>query len=181
MRAVRAGMQQPDVLAAQAAMHGVELVTTLGAHIIAVYYPIENELSPVPLAERLRANGITVALPVVAHRGSSMIFRMWDIPHNLQQGPFGTMEPFSSAREVIPDAILVPLLAFDAQGGRLGYGGGYYDKTIAALREHGHEPVRIGFGYAQQQQPRVPMHAHDARLHYVVTHEGVIKMHETHT
>ena len=95
--------------------------------------PLGNEINPLPLMRKLAGQGARLALPAVAGRGKPLIMRAWDFGEPLAAGVWGIREPTPEAAEVEPDILLVPLLAFDRTGHRVGYGGGYYDRTIAQL------------------------------------------------
>ncbi len=135
--------------------------------IWAGYWPIGTEIDIRPLLHRLAANG-PVLLPVTPPRGQPLIFRRWEPGDVLQSERFGTSAP--AGELMVPDVILVPLLAFDARGGRLGYGAGYYDRTLAAL------PGRrtIGCAFAAQQVTRVPMDENDVRMDAIATEREVL-------
>lgn len=135
------------------------------------YLPIRDEIDPRPAMQALHAAGHLVCVPLVTGRAQPLAFCAWSPGVALTRGPFGVDFPEGTA-PVVPDLLLVPLLAFDAAGYRLGYGGGYYDRTLARLRARG--PVRaIGLAYAGQEVARVPVEPTDARLDAVVTEQGV--------
>jgi 5-formyltetrahydrofolate cyclo-ligase len=136
------------------------------------YWPMRSEVDIRPALAALCATR-TVALPVVQGRARPLLFRAWTPATALVRAAFGTEVPPETAPLVVPQVLLVPLLAFDPRGWRLGYGGGFYDRTLATLRAAG--PVRaIGVAYAGQQIASVPHDpATDARLDAVVTEEGV--------
>ena len=140
----------------------------LGA-IIAGYWPMGDEMDPRPLMLALAAGGHALALPVTPPRGQPLAFRAWAPGAALRAGPMGTSEPISGD-ELRPDILLVPLLAFDRAGRRLGYGGGYYDLTLAALPG----AKAIGIAYAGQEMPEVPAGPQDFRLPLIATETGVI-------
>lgn len=118
--------------------------------VVAGYWPIATEIDVRPLWRGLKA-AARCALPVVVEAGAALQFRRWALIEDLEDGPHGTRQPMAAAPIVRPQIVLVPLLAFDAEGGRLGQGGGYYDRTLAALRSDG--PVTaIGVGYALQER-----------------------------
>ena len=93
----------------------------------------------------------------------------------LEEGPLGTMQPVVGQIEMTPNILLMPLLAFDADGGRLGYGGGYYDRTLAALRKDGHITA-VGVAYAGQEIAHVPMTIDDEYLDWIATENGIRKL-----
>src|ERR1700732_1617579 len=102
--------------------------------IVSGFSPLKSEISPLPLLRRLADAGASLALPVVAGRGKPLIMRAWAVGAPLGSGVWGIREPTADAPQVFPDILIVPLLAFDRTGHRIGYGAGYYDMTIAALR-----------------------------------------------
>ena len=136
--------------------------------IVAVYRAIGSELDVDALSHALIQAGRELCLPVVIARDAPMIFRRWSPGEPLELDEAGVPAPFPLAEVVEPEVILTPLLAFDARGGRLGQGGGYYDRTFAARPE----TVRIGFAYAGQQVDDLPVEPHDIRLHGVLTETG---------
>lgn len=130
---------------------------------------MKDELDPRPLLSRLLELGCQCALPVVVGRDQPLLFREWAPHDTLEAGPFGTREPASDAPEVTPGMLIVPLLAFDLRGFRLGYGGGFYDRTLRGLREDHEGCLAIGYAYADQQVDSVPVTDTDERLDWVVT------------
>ncbi len=136
--------------------------------IVSGYSPIRSELDPVPLMQKLAAQGARLALPAVLSRGRSLVFRAWAVGDRLTMGPLGIMEPSPAMAELIPDIMLVPLAAFDRLGHRIGYGAGHYDFTLAHLRKL--KPITaIGLAFAAQEINAVPALAHDVALDYVLT------------
>lgn len=136
--------------------------------IVAGYAPIRSEIDPVQLMQAFAARGATLAMPVISARNVSLVFRRWTPGDALVRGVFGISEPSATASEVVPDIVLVPLAAFDRAGHRIGYGAGYYDRTLARLR--GEKTVTaIGLAFAVQEIPQVPALSHDVRLDYVLT------------
>jgi 5-formyltetrahydrofolate cyclo-ligase len=145
--------------------------------IVSGYSPMKSELNPVPLMRKLAELGVQLALPVVAGRGRPLIMRAWSFGEELASGVWGIREPKADAPEVFPDILLVPLAAFDRAGHRIGYGAGYYDRTIARLRAM--KPVTaVGLAFAAQEINRVPANAFDARLDLVLTEREVIDLRE---
>jgi len=137
------------------------------------YFPMKSEISPIPLLRKLAALGAQLALPVVAGRGKPLIMRAWSLGEPLVAGVWGIREPGPEAPEVEPDVLIVPLLAFDRYGHRIGYGAGYYDLTIAKLRAK--KPVvAAGIAQAAQEIAAVPTTASDVRLDFVLTEREVI-------
>jgi 5-formyltetrahydrofolate cyclo-ligase len=138
---------------------------------LSAFWPLEDEFDPRPLIDHFHAAGHPIGLPVVVGRGQPLVFRRWQPGMVLVQGNFRVLTPPPEAPEVTPAVILAPLLAFDAAGYRLGYGGGFYDRTIARLRATGRVLV-IGVAYAAQEVPAVPRDATDQKLDWIVTEEG---------
>jgi 5-formyltetrahydrofolate cyclo-ligase len=144
-----------------------------GAATASGYLPIRDEIDPLSAMRALIARGVRVAVPVIEARAMPLRFREWTPGCVMVPGPFGTRMP-RTGDWLTPELLLVPLLAFDRTGHRLGYGGGFYDRTIARLREAG--PVRaVGFAYAAQEVARVPVEPTDAPLDAVVTEAEVIR------
>lgn len=136
------------------------------------YWPIRSEVDPRAIMEALDARGQTVALSQILHPRLS--WREWRPGDALVHGGFGVREPGPDAPEVFPRALLVPLAAFDRRGGRLGYGKGHFDRSIAELAAMG--PVlAIGLAFACQEIDAVPCEPHDRRLDLVVTEAGIVR------
>jgi 5-formyltetrahydrofolate cyclo-ligase len=141
--------------------------------IVSGFMPLKSEINPIPLMRRLADAGAQLALPAIAGRGRPLTMRAFAFGQPLAAGVWGIREPGADAREVFPDIVIVPLLAFDRSGHRVGYGAGYYDMTIASLRAR--KPVvAVGIAFAMQEIPRVPATARDAALDLVLTeHEAI--------
>lgn len=132
------------------------------------FWPIGSEIDLRPLLMALAARGHAVALPVVAGRDRPLVFRAWREGDAMAEGQWGIREPLEDAPEVIPAVLLVPLLAFDRNGYRLGYGGGFYDRTLELLRASG-GATAVGAAWAAQEVPAVPHGAHDQPLDWMLT------------
>jgi 5-formyltetrahydrofolate cyclo-ligase len=150
------------------------IAITPGA-IVSGFMPLKTEISPLPLMRKLAEAGARLALPVVAGKGKPLIMRAFAFGEELASGVWGIREPKPDAPQVFPDILLVPLLAFDRSGQRIGYGAGYYDMTITALRVR--KPVAaVGIAYAEQEVVEVPSTPRDARLDLVLTEHEVIDL-----
>ena len=140
--------------------------------ICAGYWPIRSEIDPWPLIDEIKRHGHRCALPVI--EDTKIIFREYHNSDSLVEVGFGTLGPDSSAIEIEPDILLVPLAAFDRLGGRLGYGRGFYDGAIANLQQV-KSICSIGLAYSIQEVEKVPMEMHDQFLDMIFTEQGVIK------
>lgn len=136
--------------------------------VVSGFWPIKEEIDIRPLLIELSNEGCQLALPVVQGKGLPLIFRAWRPGDPLEAGVFGTLQP-SAKREVMePDALIVPLLACDEEGWRLGYGGGFYDRTLAGLRAK-KTVTAVGVGFNDQLVPEVPHGPSDQRLDWLLT------------
>ncbi|MGI8840529.1 MAG: 5-formyltetrahydrofolate cyclo-ligase [Caulobacteraceae bacterium] len=143
--------------------------------VVAGYRPIGSELDPGPSLARLAAAGAAIALPAAPGREGPMIFRAAGPLDALVPDALGIPAPPPSAPSLIPDLILAPVLAFDRRGGRLGQGGGHFDRAIAALRAAGPLLV-IGLAFAGQEVDAVPLEDHDRRLDAILSETGYIEV-----
>jgi 5-formyltetrahydrofolate cyclo-ligase len=141
--------------------------------IVSGFMPLKSEINPLPLMKALAEIGAALALPVVTGRGKPLVMRAWHWGEELASGVWGIREPKPEAPEVDPDILLVPLLAFDRAGHRIGYGAGYYDMTIAGLRAR-KTVTAIGIAFAAQEVSTVPATPSDERLDLVLTEREVI-------
>ncbi len=143
--------------------------------IISGFMPLENELDPQPLMRKLAGEGAQLALPVVVGRGKPLAMRAWLFGDPLSVGGWGIREPRPEAASVEPEILLVPLLAFDRAGNRIGYGAGYYDLTITLLRAR-KAVTAVGLAFAALEVPAVPVTPRDARLDLVLTEREVVDL-----
>ncbi|HEY9538186.1 MAG TPA: 5-formyltetrahydrofolate cyclo-ligase, partial [Kiloniellaceae bacterium] len=139
--------------------------------VVSAYWPLGDEIDPRPLMEALHRRGIRLALPAIRAAAEPLDFRAWQPGDALEPAGFGTCQPSAAAPLLQPDLLLVPLLAFDAAGYRLGYGGGFYDRSLALLRATG-DILAVGLAFAAQQVAAVPREATDQPLDLVVTEAG---------
>ena len=154
--------------------HGLDRLAAVRPQVISGFWSIRSEIDVRPLMLALATTtGAALVLPVVVGRGQRLLFRRWQPGMPLVEGPFGTAHPAESEPALAPDLLLVPLLAFDRHRHRLGYGAGFYDRTLAGLRANG--PVTaVGIAYADQEVAEVPVGDHDERLDLVLTERGLI-------
>ena len=140
---------------------------------VGLYLPIGSEADPRPAAEPLRAAGAALASPAIL--GSELVFRRLDGGGILEPQGFGSLAPGANAVVIEPNILLVPLLAFDGAGRRIGYGRGFFDRAIARLRERRADFLAIGIAFDAQRVERVPTGPHDAPLDVVVTESGAVR------
>jgi 5-formyltetrahydrofolate cyclo-ligase len=165
-REKRLGLKDPrfaESLARHAEQLGVPAGTVVGG-----YHALPDEADPALLLERLVDLGCHIAFPRVAGKGLPLEFHRVPDGEMLAPGTFGVHEPLDTWPRVVPGVLLVPLLAFDAAGIRLGYGGGFYDRTLTLLKV-----PAIGIAYAGQEAASLPRGPHDMALTMVVTEQGV--------
>ncbi len=136
---------------------------------VGFYWPFKGEFDPRPLARELVAGGTTLALPMVVQPKTPLEFRRWTPGIEMEVGVYNI--PFPEARDVLmPELLLVPLVGFDAAGYRLGYGGGYYDRTIAAYAER---PFALGIGFELSRLETIFPQDHDLAMDVIVTEAGL--------
>jgi len=142
--------------------------------VISAFAPMADELRVWPLLRRLAREGRALALPTVQGKGRALVFRAWKPGDAMAKGVWGIAEPMADKASLQPDVVITPLLAFDACGWRLGYGGGFYDRTLHELRLR-KAPIAVGVAYDQQAVDAVPHLDYDERLEWVLTPSGAIK------
>ena len=158
-------------------MFAHEAVETAGLLLIAIailggYMPINSEIDPLPLMEKLAKAGAKLSLPRVSDDGY-LDFHLWTLDDPLEDRPFGLKEPFATAPKVSPTLLLLPLLAFDGMGTRVGYGQGHYDRALERLRADG-RVFTCGLGFHDQMLDDLPSELHDQPLDWAVTERGSV-------
>jgi 5-formyltetrahydrofolate cyclo-ligase len=144
-----------------------------GAKIISGYRPIRSEIDPTPLMEVLHSSGHRLCVPVIQGRGLALKFREWGPGTEMIEGEFGAFVP-ATGDWLEPHLLIAPLVAFDAAGGRLGYGGGFYDRSLQGLRAR-QRTLAVGFAYSAQQVEAVPRDPTDQPLDAIVTEQGMVR------
>jgi len=142
--------------------------------VVAGYWPTGTELDPRPLLKHFHERGLTCTLPTTVQQGSPLTFRLWTPDAELAASSYGTMAPSPKAEALTPELILVPLLAVDSRGMRLGYGAGYYDASLRVLRARG-RVVAVGLAYDDQMAETVPTESNDERLDWLVSERRVLR------
>jgi len=181
----RRALEQRDLLSPQARAAAAEAIAARPLPVavtpgtrVAGFSAIRSEINPVPLLRRFAAAGAGLALPTIVGRGKPLLFRAFAFGEELRRGQWGIREPAPEAPAVDPDILLVPLAAFDRRGYRIGYGAGYYDLSLNALRA-GKPIAAIGLAFAAQEIEAVPALSYDARLDFVLTEREAIDCRET--
>ena len=145
---------------------------------VSLYYPMHNEISPFGLIKYFNLNKFKLTLPVVKAQSRSLLFKEWNLKDKLKRGKLGNLEPLYNVSNFLPQLMIVPMLMFDKNLNRLGYGGGYYDKSISELRKHfsieKKDFVTIGLAYSAQQTKSIPHEAHDEQLDFIITEKKLL-------
>lgn len=170
---VEAQVQAGPGAAAQFAAHFFKSLAPERGCSIAAYAPMGTEADPGAILHRAHELGHVCCLPRIVARGEALAFHRWQPGDVLEPGPHGTREPALTKPQFRPDVLIVPLLAFDATGHRLGYGGGYYDRTIASLRAYGRPLSALGLAFCAQEVDQLETGPYDERLDGVICERGV--------
>jgi len=141
--------------------------------VVAGYYPSNYEVNILNFLKKCSEKRLTIVLPVVKN-SKLMNFKKWIFEEPLYVSKFGILEPKNLNKEILPDVIIVPLVAFDAKLNRIGYGGGYYDRSLKKIKKLKKKIVTIGASYTFQQCKNIPVHKHDFKLDYIFTERGII-------
>jgi 5-formyltetrahydrofolate cyclo-ligase len=163
-----------DTAAFALAKHGLPIAAGEGMSIVSGFFPFTTEISVLPLLAKLASEGWTTALPVVLGKNLPLKFRLWTPGEPTVAGVWDIPMPPETAAEVLPDVVLVPMLAVDNRGFRLGYGGGFYDRTLNVLRKN-KSIEAIGIAYAAQEITEVPHGERDEPLDWILTERGIRK------
>lgn len=151
------------------------LIAEFNPQNIAGYWPIKSELDVFPLLSALAMTPkVGLCLPITGAPETALSFHRWQLGEALDIGPYNTRQPFPDKEELLPDLMLLPLLAFDKKLNRLGYGGGFYDRTLASLAHKGNTITAIGIAYESQKMDKVPTGYFDRPLDGVLTPSGLI-------
>ena len=142
---------------------------------IAAYYPTNYEVNILKFLEEATKKNFKIVLPVIKPL-SSMCFKLWIFKEPLYMNNFGILEPKNSKTEVVPDLVLVPLVAFDRQLNRIGYGRGYYDRSLAKIKRNKKDMISLGIAYSFQKSENIPVNKHDYKLDYIFTEKGIISL-----
>jgi 5-formyltetrahydrofolate cyclo-ligase len=171
-KAAHEGLQHTAPLALVS--HPFPVKPESGRQIVSAFYPYKSEIDTRPLLGKLAGEGWTTCLPIVIGEGLPLEFRRWLPGEPTILGVWGIPRPPDSAPIMEPDVLIIPMLAFDRAGYRLGYGGGFYDRTLEKLRIR-KTIIAIGAAYSAQEISRVPISAHDQGLDYIITEREIIR------
>ncbi|MCP4394735.1 MAG: 5-formyltetrahydrofolate cyclo-ligase [Alphaproteobacteria bacterium] len=146
------------------------------AKSVSGYIPIKHEANPYEIMKQLSKKRYDICLPVVVQKNSPLIFRNYNFNNTeMEKGAFGTTHPKATSKEIIPSVMIIPMLAFDRKGFRLGFGGGFYDRTIEKLKQINIDIMCIGLAFAGQEIENIPHDKLDQQLDWIVTEKEVIK------
>jgi 5-formyltetrahydrofolate cyclo-ligase len=148
------------------------LMSDVAAKIVGFYWPFRREINLLPFVEGLMAKGAKAALPVVVEKAKPLEFRLWEPGDPMEPGPYNIPQPAQGAPVVQPECLLVSLVGFDGAGFRLGYGGGYYDRTLAATRSR---PRTIGVGFECARLSTIHPLDHDIPMDVIVTEREIFE------
>jgi 5-formyltetrahydrofolate cyclo-ligase len=177
-----AALAKRDALPASERQQGAETIATRAfplaiapGTIVSGFMPMRSEINPLPLLRKLAREGAQLALPVIQGRGKPLLMRAWSFGAPLEARQWGIKEPADDAPAVDPDVLIVPLACFDRAGHRIGYGAGYFDKTIRALRAK-KSVIAVGVAFSAQEIAQVPATEFDEKLDLVLTEREVIDL-----
>ena len=140
---------------------------------IASYYPSNYEVDTLGFIEQASKKNFKISLPVIRPSGK-MSFKRWKYKDPLYVSAFGTLEPLDSQKEIIPDLVMIPLVAFDDKLNRLGYGKGYYDRILEKINFTKKKAIFLGIAYSSQKYKKIPTNKHDVKLDYIFTEKRII-------
>ena len=141
--------------------------------IIAGYYPSNYEVNTLNFLEEASKKKFKIVLPVIKS-SNKMSFKPWIFKEPLYVNKFGILEPNNLGKEIIPDLIMVPLVAFDRKLNRIGYGKGYYDRSLQKINKIKKKTITLGIAYSFQKCATIPTNKYDFKLNYVFTEQGII-------
>ena len=165
---------QRNIAAQHLLQFAPDLIDKFTSSIVAGFLPIFTEIDIIPLMTALAEKHCQLCLPVTSEKPSALRFRAYVPGQELEAGPLNTKHPDASSNQLIPKLVLLPLLAFDMRYNRLGYGGGYYDRTLKEFRKSGVDVKVVGVAYSGQQVDKVPVTSTDEPMDGVLTPEGLM-------
>ncbi|MAH54624.1 MAG: 5-formyltetrahydrofolate cyclo-ligase [Candidatus Pelagibacter sp.] len=141
--------------------------------VIGGYFPSDYEVNIVDFLENVAKKKIKIVLPVI-ESSNNMSFKLWIYGEPLYVNNFGILEPKNTRIEIIPDLVLVPLVTFDEKLNRIGYGKGYYDRSLKKIKRHKKNMISVGIAYSFQKCRKIPINKYDFKLDYIFTEQGII-------
>ena len=157
-------------------VHIKPLIDSFITQNVSIFQPYNNEIDTNNLITLLFSKKISISLPCIDEDSNQMIFRELKEGEELVKGKYGILEPSDKNKVIIPSVLFIPLLAFDDNGNRLGYGGGYYDKYIEELEDNENMSIKIGVGYSFQKINEVPNNSMDKKLNWILTEKYLYKV-----
>jgi len=157
-------------------VHIKPLIDSFITQQVSIFQPYNNEIDTNNLITLLNSKKISLSLPCIDEDSNQMIFRELKEGEELVKGKYGILEPSDKNKVIIPSVLFIPLLAFDDNGNRLGYGGGYYDKYIEELENNENMSIKIGVGYSFQKINEVPNNSMDKKLNWILTEKYLYKV-----
>ena len=157
-------------------VHIKPLIDSFITQNVSIFQPYNNEIDTNNLITLLFSKKISISLPCIDEDSNQMIFRELKEGEELVKGKYGILEPSDKNKVIIPSVLFIPLLAFDDNGNRLGYGGGYYDKYIEELENNENMSIKIGVGYSFQKINEVPNNSMDKKLNWILTEKYLYKV-----
>ena len=157
-------------------IHIKPLIDSFITQQVSIFQPYNNEIDTNNLITVLFSKKISISLPCIDEDSNQMIFRELKEGEELVKGKYGILEPSDKNKVIIPSVLFIPLLAFDDNGNRLGYGGGYYDKYIEELENNENVSIKIGVGYSFQKINEVPNNSMDKKLNWILTEKYLYKV-----
>ena len=157
-------------------IHIKPLINSFALKHVSIFQPYNNEIDTNNLISFLFSKKISISLPCIIEESNQMIFREWKEGEELVKGKYGILEQNNKNKIIIPSILFIPLLAFDDNGNRLGYGGGYYDQYIEELENNKDVPLKIGVGYSFQKINEVPNNNMDKKLNWILTEKYLYKV-----
>ena len=151
-----------------------EIVKIFKPKVIAGFYPFKHEVNTLPLLGKLFSLGCKLCIPITPTNNKPLKFKEWHPKQVLQKGRFGILEPPKTSRTIQPDLLLVPLLAYDKFGNRLGYGGGFYDRYIEKI-EKIKKVIKIGLAFSFQKIKDIPLNQYDKKLDFIITEKEILR------
>ena len=157
-------------------IHIEPLISSFDGKSISIFQAYNNEINTNDLIKFLISKNFSISLPCINDESDEMLFREWNGTDQLISGKYGILEPNQNNKIAYPSVLFIPLLAFDENGNRLGYGGGYYDKYIDAHDTENMHLLKIGVGYSFQKIYEVPNNINDKKLNWILTEKYLYKV-----